>query len=115
MSDLYSSLNVSPRKKRALPDSDDETVLTPKRIRTLYVRLQIVPSVSLTHPKDRRHLLRQGSVEQRTSRARRSSHTCRPTSRVYTTRTQPFSTRSPTRSLPAPSHPRLRLGSFSPS
>jgi hypothetical protein len=34
MSDLYTSLQVSPRKKRALPDSDDESVITPKRLRT---------------------------------------------------------------------------------
>ncbi|KAH9850727.1 hypothetical protein C2E23DRAFT_904808 [Lenzites betulinus] len=33
MSDLYSALRVSPRKKRALPGSDDEDVLTPKRLR----------------------------------------------------------------------------------
>ncbi|KAI0832569.1 hypothetical protein BC628DRAFT_1492686 [Trametes gibbosa] len=33
MSDLYSALRVSPRKKRALPSSDDEDVLTPKRLR----------------------------------------------------------------------------------
>ncbi|EIW61226.1 uncharacterized protein TRAVEDRAFT_142770 [Trametes versicolor FP-101664 SS1] len=33
MSDLYSSLRVSPRKKRVLPSSDDEDTLTPKRLR----------------------------------------------------------------------------------
>ncbi|KAI0650594.1 hypothetical protein C8Q79DRAFT_944358 [Trametes meyenii] len=33
MSDLYSALRVSPRKKRTLPGSDDEDVLTPKRLR----------------------------------------------------------------------------------
>ncbi|VDB96992.1 unnamed protein product [Peniophora sp. CBMAI 1063] len=33
MSDLYTSLNVSPRKRRASPDSDDEQTLTPKRLR----------------------------------------------------------------------------------
>ncbi|KAI0375783.1 hypothetical protein BV20DRAFT_1048055 [Pilatotrama ljubarskyi] len=33
MSDLYSALRVSPRKKRTLPSSDDEDVLTPKRLR----------------------------------------------------------------------------------
>ncbi|KAI0638325.1 hypothetical protein C8Q77DRAFT_1153988 [Trametes polyzona] len=33
MSDLYTALRVSPRKKRALPGSDDEDVLTPKRLR----------------------------------------------------------------------------------
>ncbi|KAI0677406.1 hypothetical protein C8Q78DRAFT_1159750 [Trametes maxima] len=33
MSDLYTALRVSPRKKRTLPGSDDEDVLTPKRLR----------------------------------------------------------------------------------
>ncbi|CDO76543.1 hypothetical protein BN946_scf184982.g2 [Trametes cinnabarina] len=33
MSDLYSALRVSPRKKRTLPGSDDEDILTPKRLR----------------------------------------------------------------------------------
>ncbi|KAI9056543.1 hypothetical protein FKP32DRAFT_1662919 [Trametes sanguinea] len=33
MSDLYSALRVSPRKKRTLPSSDDEDTLTPKRLR----------------------------------------------------------------------------------
>ncbi|KAJ7068133.1 hypothetical protein C8F01DRAFT_592612 [Mycena amicta] len=33
MSDLYSALNVSPRKKRCPPERDDET-LTPKKLRT---------------------------------------------------------------------------------
>ncbi|KAI0775971.1 hypothetical protein BD413DRAFT_469401 [Trametes elegans] len=33
MSDLYSTLRVSPRKKRTLPGSDDEDTLTPKRLR----------------------------------------------------------------------------------
>ncbi|KAI0265170.1 hypothetical protein BC834DRAFT_937022 [Gloeopeniophorella convolvens] len=33
MSDLYTSLHVSPRKKRALSDDEDDTVLTPKRVR----------------------------------------------------------------------------------
>ncbi|KAH9899730.1 hypothetical protein C8Q73DRAFT_638666 [Cubamyces lactineus] len=33
MSDLYSALRVSPRKKRTLPGSDDEDTLTPKRLR----------------------------------------------------------------------------------
>ncbi len=33
MSDLYNALRVSPKKKRTLPTSDDEDVLTPKRLR----------------------------------------------------------------------------------
>ena len=33
MSDLYTALRVSPKKKRTLPTSDDEDVLTPKRLR----------------------------------------------------------------------------------
>ncbi|KAI0796544.1 hypothetical protein C8Q75DRAFT_802238 [Abortiporus biennis] len=33
MADLYTSLRVSPRKKRALPEDDDD-LLTPKRLRT---------------------------------------------------------------------------------
>ncbi|KAI9000877.1 hypothetical protein BD414DRAFT_451623 [Trametes punicea] len=33
MSDLYTALRVSPRKKRTLPGSDDEDTLTPKRLR----------------------------------------------------------------------------------
>ncbi|KAH7924056.1 hypothetical protein BV22DRAFT_1130167 [Leucogyrophana mollusca] len=34
MSELYTSLGVSPRKKRQFVSSDDESVLTPKRLRT---------------------------------------------------------------------------------
>ncbi|KAI0033782.1 hypothetical protein K488DRAFT_47046 [Vararia minispora EC-137] len=33
MSGIYTTLNVSPRKKRVLSDSDDEATLTPKRLR----------------------------------------------------------------------------------
>jgi hypothetical protein len=45
MSDLYTSLQVSPRKKRALPDSDDdEFTVTPKRLRTTFVHLHILLS-----------------------------------------------------------------------
>ena len=33
MADLYTALRVSPKKKRTLPSSDDEDVLTPKRLR----------------------------------------------------------------------------------
>lgn len=33
MSDLYTALRVSPRKKRTLPE-DDDNLLTPKRLRT---------------------------------------------------------------------------------
>jgi len=36
MSDIYASLAVSPRKKRLLVSSDDESTLTPKKIRTAY-------------------------------------------------------------------------------
>ncbi|KAI9447811.1 hypothetical protein H4582DRAFT_1896542 [Lactarius indigo] len=34
MSDLYTSLHISPKKKRILSDDEDDTVLTPKRLRT---------------------------------------------------------------------------------
>ncbi|KAG6336343.1 hypothetical protein ID866_2738 [Astraeus odoratus] len=34
MSDIYTSLNVSPRKKRQLANSDDELTVTPKKLRT---------------------------------------------------------------------------------
>ncbi|KAI0068925.1 hypothetical protein BV25DRAFT_1986481 [Artomyces pyxidatus] len=34
MSDLYSALRVSPRKKRILSDDEDDMTLTPKRLRT---------------------------------------------------------------------------------
>ncbi|KAF4572679.1 hypothetical protein EYR36_007189 [Pleurotus pulmonarius] len=33
MSEIYTNLQVSPRKKRCLPGSDDESVLTPKKLR----------------------------------------------------------------------------------
>ncbi|KAH9002351.1 hypothetical protein EDB86DRAFT_2899471 [Lactarius hatsudake] len=33
MSDLYTSLHISPKKKRVLSDDEDDTVLTPKRLR----------------------------------------------------------------------------------
>ncbi len=39
MSDLYSSLQVSPKKKRCPPSDDEDTLLTPKRLRTKYVVL----------------------------------------------------------------------------
>lgn len=34
MSDLYTALRVSPRKKRCPPELDDDTVVTPKKLRT---------------------------------------------------------------------------------
>jgi hypothetical protein len=37
MSDLYTSLHISPRKKRFLSDDEDDTCLTPKRLRPGYV------------------------------------------------------------------------------
>jgi hypothetical protein len=48
MSDVYSSLGVSPRKKRrASPGTDGEAVLTPKRIRTRFVHVLRVHGVNL--------------------------------------------------------------------
>jgi hypothetical protein len=35
MSDIYSELQVSPKKKRRPVDADSETVLTPKKLRTV--------------------------------------------------------------------------------
>lgn len=37
MSDLYTSLHISPKKKRFLSDDEDSTSLTPKRLRPAYV------------------------------------------------------------------------------
>jgi hypothetical protein len=37
MSDLYTSLRVSPKKKRCPPELDDESTFTPKKLRTAYV------------------------------------------------------------------------------
>jgi hypothetical protein len=37
MSDLYTSLHLSPQKKRFLSDDEDDTSLTPKRLRPAYV------------------------------------------------------------------------------
>ena len=37
MSDLYTSLHISPRKKRFLSVDEDDTSLTPKRLRPAYV------------------------------------------------------------------------------
>ena len=37
MSDLYTSLHISPKKKRLLSDDEDDTSLTPKRLRPAYV------------------------------------------------------------------------------
>lgn len=42
MADLYSSLNLSPRKKRSKPDLDD-TEFTPKRLRTACVIVRLFP------------------------------------------------------------------------
>ena len=41
MSDLYTSLHISPKKKRFLSDDDDDTSLTPKRLRPAYVKSSI--------------------------------------------------------------------------
>ncbi|KAI0720263.1 hypothetical protein C8T65DRAFT_736012 [Cerioporus squamosus] len=50
MADLYTALRVSPKKKRTLPTSDDEDVLTPKRLRrNSTVSVAIPSSSSLTH------------------------------------------------------------------
>jgi hypothetical protein len=40
---MYASLNVSPRKKRVLSDSDDEATLTPKRLRLAYAPSSFYP------------------------------------------------------------------------
>jgi hypothetical protein len=37
MSDLYTSLSFSPRKKRCPPELGDETTFTPKKLRTACV------------------------------------------------------------------------------
>jgi hypothetical protein len=34
MSDLYTSLHISPKKKRFVSDDEDDMTLTPKRLRT---------------------------------------------------------------------------------
>ncbi|RDX53948.1 hypothetical protein OH76DRAFT_1479705 [Lentinus brumalis] len=47
MADLYTALRVSPRKKRTLPTSDDEDVLTPKRLR----RNSVVPPTPSTNTR----------------------------------------------------------------
>ena len=48
MSDVYTSLGVSPRKKRrASPGADEAVVLTPKRIRTRFVRVVHIHAVNL--------------------------------------------------------------------
>ncbi|KAI0750945.1 hypothetical protein C8Q80DRAFT_1154731 [Daedaleopsis nitida] len=54
MSDFYSSLHVSPKKKRTLPTSDDEDVLTPKRLR----RNSTVPPTpsTVTHRKPKKDI-----------------------------------------------------------
>ncbi|KAH9994096.1 hypothetical protein BJV74DRAFT_356405 [Russula compacta] len=38
MSDLYTSLHISPRKKRFVSDDEDDTTLTPKRLRTVTIK-----------------------------------------------------------------------------
>lgn len=45
MSNLYTALNVSPRKKRRSPEDEQDLVLTPKRLRTAYVLFELYPSV----------------------------------------------------------------------
>ena len=42
MSDLYTSLHISPKKKRFLSDDEDDTSLTPKRLRPAYVKSSII-------------------------------------------------------------------------
>lgn len=55
MADLYTALRVSPRKKRTLPTSDDEDVLTPKRLRrNSIVYVLICCSSSLVHSANHR-------------------------------------------------------------
>ena len=48
MSDLYTMLQVSPRKKRCPPEVDNEIVMTPKKLRTAYVGLNET-QVNVTH------------------------------------------------------------------
>ena len=48
MSDVYTSLGVSPRKKRrASPGADEAVTLTPKRIRVRFVHVFCVRGVNL--------------------------------------------------------------------
>ncbi|KAK7061598.1 CDT1-C domain-containing protein [Favolaschia claudopus] len=44
MSNLYNSLQVSPRKKRCPPERDDDTTTTPKRLRTASFASRATPS-----------------------------------------------------------------------
>ncbi|KAH9173454.1 hypothetical protein EDB89DRAFT_2113976 [Lactarius sanguifluus] len=46
MSDLYTSLHISPKKKRNLSDDEDDTVLTPKRLRTATVSVRPTPETT---------------------------------------------------------------------
>lgn len=57
MSDLYTSLHLSPKKKRFLSDDEDDTSLTPKRLRPAYVNL-LFRDFLLTRTKVLSHLQR---------------------------------------------------------
>lgn len=48
MSEIYTNLQVSPRKKRCLPGSDDESVLTPKKLRRACVTDKSNAAILLT-------------------------------------------------------------------
>ncbi|KAF7437073.1 hypothetical protein PC9H_003907 [Pleurotus ostreatus] len=72
MSEIYTNLQVSPRKKRCLPGSDDESVLTPKKLR----RAPPTPpptvtrkTVSETSPALPAHLSRLHSIQTRLQHA----------------------------------------------
>jgi hypothetical protein len=57
MSDLYTSLHISPKKKRFLSDDEDDTSLTPKRLRPAYVNhLPLFRRSSSDHDEVRPHL-----------------------------------------------------------
>src|SRR5258708_23606882 len=59
MSDLYTSLHISPKKKQFLSDDEDDTSLTPKRLRPAYVNyLPLFPQFSSNRDKVHSHLQR---------------------------------------------------------
>ncbi|KAG6855006.1 hypothetical protein C0991_005935 [Blastosporella zonata] len=54
MSDIYASLEVSPRKKRCPPSDDDQTTFSPKKLRFAYVILYQIISSTTHHSLTRK-------------------------------------------------------------
>ena len=114
MSDLYTALHVSPKKKRTLPSSDDEDTLTPKRLRRSSIVCVHGPNhASVSFPIADYFTLVLRHHPQRPAGRRMPTRTAYLATWIDCTRSRRhFSTRSRMRSQHALSlHPRTRASS----